>query len=547
MARTGFHSRFTFGERGMSPVGRVTLTTFVLAFGLLLTGAGLLFGARAVQSALDPTDALYRVARPAPADGPVVRGPVTVTADTAPRALCHVQHQHYVSGKNGGWRTDWRGNVFRGASVEHRGRTYSLEVDGYLTAFEPSRTRVAPDGLRLWTPRFRSLPGGGRVVEQCLSPGERVFIEACRQPGRPWVLSDCPDYPMRLTQGDNGSGQPRVDARANALAAQVSGGALGVLALLLWAWFLVRSRPLSEALRRRAGVRKAKFPAAVVAGAVSAPICFAVAQGIVVGGVDRESAWDYFQGGYTFGVAVVSFALALAYLVYARRRALDEAIRPVVDAPTVRVCDARGGVVELAVTVPPDAPTVVGPVSGRPHAWVRVVVDEVVQHGKQMLTQRAAAWSSAPSVPVRDASGVGALEMNHAELDLRARVVTVKHGSKPELLAAVARVTGARLHPASTHLRWIIEEGFVDPGESLYALGDCRRVEDPKAAASYRADATLPVVGGQRGAELVVHAGDERSLLSSLRRERVLLDLVGAAFVGLAASLAAVLAALASR
>ncbi len=545
MARTGFHSRFTFGEKGMGPGGRVALTLVALFFGLILVGVGLFLGARAVKASLDPSDALFRLSRPASGEGPTLRGTVTVQAPE--RAFCHVQHQHYVSGKNGGWRTDWRGNVFRGTTVLHGGRSYALEVEGYTTTFEPSRTHVVPDGARVWGPRFESLPGGGRVVEQCLIPGERVFIEACRLPGRAWALGDCPSYPMRLTQGDGGSGQPRVDARANRLAAQLSGGALAALALLLWGWFLVRSRPLSEALRRRAGVAEAEFPVAVVSAAVGLPVAFAIAQGFIVGGASEDSSWDYFQGGYTFGAAVVCFALAVAYLVYARRRSLDVAMRPVRDAPTGRLADARGGVVELAVTVAPDSPVVVGPVSGRPHAWLRVVVDEVIQNGKQVHVRRAAAWCSSPGIPVRDASGAGVLDVTHAEFDLRARVATVKHGRRHDLLGGVSRLTGAALRPSGNHLRWIIEEGFVDPGESLYALGDCRRVEDPSAAASYRADATRPVVGGGRGAKLIVHAGDERSLLASLRRERALLDLVGAAFVGLAASLSAVLLALASR
>ena len=85
---------------------------------------------------------------------------------------------------------------------------------------------------------------------------------------------------------------------------------------------------------------------------------------------------------------------------------------------------------------------------------------------------------------------------------------------------------------------------MLDPGEALYVLGQCRRVEDPKAAGSYRADSTMAVVGGDSNDRIIVHAGDERSLLRSIGLERTYLDLLTAALAGVAVSQLAIMAAL---
>lgn len=547
MARTGFHSRFTIGDNGMTPFGRAALTLLLMAFAIPVAIVGASYGVNAVGAVLDPSDELYRLTRRPPAGSSIVRGTATVATDMPARAFCHVTHEYYRSGKNGGWRTDWHGNVWSGGAVLFEGRRFELNVVGYDSAFSPARTRVVPDGYAVWAPRFDSLPQGGRVTEQCLSPGERVFVEGCRQSDRAWVLGRCAHYGLTITQGDNGSGQARIDGRAGQLAVWFSAGAFALLMVFGYAWFIVRARPLSAALDRREGHRPKKLSSVLIGAVFGVPICFLATQLVVSSAEPGSSAWSYFQIGYTFGASGVAVAILLAVLVYRRRQSLRRALQPVLDAPTVALSKAFAGVVELAVTVPESVATVAGPVSRIPHAWMRFQVQEIRQVGKNRLAYPVFTSVTSPELPICDASGTGALDTAHADFDLRADVLVVKPGKHEEVLQAITALTRFRFERSANHVFWVIEESYVDRGENLYVLGECRRIEDPSAEGTYRMAGTLPVVGGRSESPLIVHAGTERTLLASLRRERTLLDLMFVTIVGLAGGLAAVLIAIAAR
>jgi hypothetical protein len=539
MARTGFRSRFMLGGRNTTPSGRRLLTLFGLIFGLSLAVGGTVAGLRGLREVLDPSATMYRLRRvsgAAQASG-VVRYAERVRAlDDGRPPLCEVVHEHYVSGKNGGWRVDTRWTRSAGATLDNNARI----VAGEALRFDPLDLLVVPDDDEAW---FRGVladvPPGGRLRAHCVAPGQPVFFEGCATPTG--ALGACNGVPLTITTGD-GTAQPRIDAHASAVAGELTGGAAALVLALAYLWWIVRARPLAEALLRRAGPVPTFAAWPLVLGVGGGALLAIIAQGVVVSSAPAGSALSRGRPGYLIGLVVCAVATILAVVVRHRRQSLERAMAPVREAETVPLRDARGGVVELAVRVRDDGAPVTGVLDARPHAWVDVRVEETCAQGKQQITRLAARKYWPARIPVKDASGDGLVDPTHVELDLRSTVKVFKQGDA--LGEALARTPIGKLKPGAAHLHWTVEESVLDPGESLYVLGQCRRIEDPKAAGSYRADSTMAVVGGDPEQRLIVHAGDERSLLRSLGRERTYLDLLTAALLGTAASLALTMLAL---
>jgi len=277
---------------------------------------------------------------------------------------------------------------------------------------------------------------------------------------------------------------------------------------------------------------------------VALTLVLALAQGVVVWTAATGSAASRGRPGYVFGLLACATAALFALAVRHRRQNLERAMAPVREAQTVPLRDARGGVVELAVSVRDDGAPAAGVLDARPHAWVEVRVEETVAVGKQQVTQLVARKYWPALIPVSDASGSGLIDPSHAEVDLRSTVKTYKQGSSVELARTLAQSPIGTLNPSAGHLRWTVEQSVLDPGESLYVLGPCRRIEDPKAASSYRMDSTMAAVGGTAADRIILHAGDERSLLRSIGLERTYLDLLTAALAGVALSQLAIMLAL---
>jgi hypothetical protein len=94
-----------------------------------------------------------------------------------------------------------------------------------------------------------------------------------------------------------------------------------------------------------------------------------------------------------------------------------------------------------------------------------------------------------------------------------------------------------RANPNKPYSSCELEERFLDAGEMLYVLGRVERRAPVAASGSYRSPEDVPIVGGSPDRPLIVHAGTEQSLLRTLRRERLYLDLTLAAFVTVASAL----------
>lgn len=543
MARTGFGSRFLLGQRNVGLAGRVLLTIFAGAFALGFCGGGLVTAARALREVLDPGAPMYRLHFTTEAYG-LHHSNVHLRSDTL-RAqsderppLCRVQHEHYVSGKNGGWRIDARWRRSAGAVVEAQGLSI---LPGEPVVFDPFDPLVVGPADEAW---FRTVladvPPGGRLRAHCVANGETVFVEGCTHG---MVLTSCAAEALTITTGD-GTAQPRIDAHASAIAGRLAFGASALVAVLTYLWYVMRARPLADALLRRAGPVRPFSAWPQVAGIATLTAFTALAQGVVVWTASAGSAASRGRPGYVFATLVCAASAVLALAVRHRRQNLNRAMAPVQEAETVPLREARGGVVELAVRVRDVGETVAGVLDAKPHAWVELRVEETCVRGKQQVTRLAARRFWPALIPVSDASGNGLLDPTHAELDLRSTVKTLKHDSGSALAMALAQSPIGPLKPADGHLHWTVEQSVLDPGEALYVLGQCRRVEDPKAAGSYRMDSTMAAVGGTKADRIIVHAGNERSLLRSIGLERSYLNLLTAALAGVAASLLVTMLAL---
>ncbi|MDO9016441.1 MAG: hypothetical protein Q8S73_45470 [Deltaproteobacteria bacterium] len=541
MARTGFGSRLLLGQRSTGLLGRALLTFFVLSFGLGIAAWGAVSGVKGLREALDPSSALYRLRHLSSSvqSAGTLRFSATVHASEGDRPpLCEVVHEHYVSGKNGGWRRDASWFRSAGATVDHG----ALRVRAHEPAvFDPLDMLVVPADREPW---FRTVladvPLGGRLRAHCIAHGETVFLEGCVEGG---FLTGCGVTPLTVTTGD-GTAQPRIDAHASAVAGRLAGGAAALVAALAWLWYVLRARPLADALLRRAGpvLPFAAWPQ--VFGVAGAALLCAIVQVANITSSPAGSALSRGRPGYLFGLVVCAVAGVLVVVVRHRRRNLDRAMAPVREAETVPLRDARGGVVELAVRVRDGGAPATGLLDKRPHAWVELRVEETIAVGKTQVTRLVAREYWPARIPVVDASGDGLIDPKHAEVDLRSSVTTFKEGSISAVARALAASPVGPLRPSATHLRWSVEESVLDPGETLYVLGQCRRIEDPKAAGSYRADSTMAIVGGGPEDRIILHAGDERSLLRSIGLEGGYLDLLTAALAGVAVSLAATMVAL---
>jgi hypothetical protein len=85
---------------------------------------------------------------------------------------------------------------------------------------------------------------------------------------------------------------------------------------------------------------------------------------------------------------------------------------------------------------------------------------------------------------------------------------------------------------------YVVEEQFIDPGEELFVIGQVQQVQpDSTVQVGYRQQPTVPVISGSSSSPLVIYSGNERTLLASLRREKLYLRFITAAGAALAAGL----------
>lgn len=536
--RTGIRSRFLFVPATGSRLASVFLALFLVFVVLSIAGVLGALALHGAELALSPTSVLRRLSAGGAGARYAGHEPVAGSfTGFAEPPVCNVEHEHYVSGKNGGWRVDQIFWLADGATF-HTDDGRAWEVDRLALRFDPPDKRVADASLEsTFRERTSGMYEGGRVVSVCARTGERLFLDACLIEGTQ-RLGRCADGdPSTITLGD-GSARRRVRSHASDAAAQLAVG-LGLLAAIaLYLRHAARAGALVAALRAWSDAPPAPSRKRAYVGLGLGAL--AVWGALLLRVITAEGGSPY-VAGYALGASAIAGALAAALHLWDRRALLALAMQPAERAETVRLARVGDGPAELAVRVRNDAPTVTL-ADGSAHAYVRVSVTRMVQAGRNVVAVplRTASWPA--RVPVEDPTGNGVLDLTGADIDLRARSRALSGAAAEALLQAYARTPfGGFAASASPYVALVVEESFVDPGEHLYVLGKVARIEDPDAQSTYRDMATVPVVGSPDPARLVVFAGDERALLSRLAREK---NVAAAAAYGLVAASGALLALL---
>lgn len=536
--RTGARYRFRVPTPGSGRAVNYLVNAFVALFAVAMLLVAAASGVSTLRDAAAREGVLRRLIRP-PSSDDIARGrnwgPARVrTGDHGP--VCYVERQHYVSGKNGGWRTDasaWLGSA---PTLDLGAARYALDLPS--ARFDPLDPWVTYDEAR-YRAAINFLPGG-RLRHQCIDDGGVLFADVCVGAGGR-TAACAREERTTLTLG---SGLPT--ARVRLHASNAAGGlALTTLAfalLALYGWRAVRVGPIVDTLAAWTPVPPSSRGlffwglGVFTATALVAWICLS----------EEQASAPRYVFGYAFAnVVLVAIAVGLR-LAYDRGRKLLRAVAPIEAAETARLARVGEGHVELVTRVAADAPTVNFP-GLPPCAFLRVDMKRHVMVGRSRRTEpvRVVGWPA--QVPIEDPSGAGVLETYAASFDLRARFLTVAGDAARTLLAQLAATPFGRPDIGAVEgLSLELEVSYLEPGESVYLLGGVQRIIAPRADASYRTMESRPVVADDQG-RLVVHAGHEATLLGALHRERWYLIAAGGVVAATSASLVAACAWLFSR
>jgi hypothetical protein len=527
--RSGALSRFLIyrSPEFWAPRGELFAFNILMGFAPVLAAvAGCsAVGVAAVRRVVDPRDPLHQLAAPA-ADDEAQRGVIRAGGRLRDGRVCVIVHEH---SRDRAWHEDWR-DVEGSPEIETTDGA-RLTVTWENATFEPALALHASDRESALRSLHRMsgvhpIPEGGRVRELCLPEGQPVFVDGCdtRAPidvalsiasgaAEPPLVGDCPKpgRPLVITAGD-GTARPRIAMRAASLAARVSLLGVPVLLLALYAWRLAGARPIADALVKR--LRRPQLPlvepVALFLTPIIVPLVLLIAlfarpslAGNAVAPPDRY--------GYAAVVLVVLLLLAAVARMLDRVRALGAAAASVRDAADRRLDRAREGEAMIFdAEVDPAAPTSPGALTRGAHAHWVVAVTRVFQAGRNSASEPGPRHDGPMLVPVRNAGGAAFLDLTHATVDLRARLLR-RRGAR--LRGEAARLAG-KIDPASVYL---FEERFLDPGEPVHVEGRVLRF------AAGPSGAPIPVIGGTPGDPAVVHAGSRTSLLHGLRVERAVL------------------------
>lgn len=505
---------FQFASRSLAPAGTTALG-LLFRWWLLLGAVGLLGLALLLPG--DGEEGLRALSHTArnPTAAELAQGHrwFAATLQRTTRSVppwCVVIHEHYVSGKNGGWREDdrWTFETDSRVTLPEGGEAMLGVHRAHVV--EPQWVRVSPEHEREWRGRAPSLAYGGRLRETCAEPEAPVWVDGCLSAPRapvsgdpPVVLGDCGAQRLELTLGASAPQRAR-DAFAHDVLARVTRILAAALVVLL-SLSAVRSRAslsTRAALlkftpqRSRRRYRVAGFAMLLVACvyAVLSWVAYSASDG-----VSRQAYWLGF-----LGVAGVCFVLEE---FRAQGAALRRALAPVLRLPTVPLMQASGNRVEVAVRVARDAPVHTGRLSGKPRAWSSLEIVARWNEGKvarsQVLCDQRAPQEG---IPVEDESGRGVLELQRGSLDVRVVECTVRASRAPDWVKAL--VPSALSLPDAT---LVLREHYLEPGEELYLLGHVVQEVSP-GEVGYRSEAHRPRFSAKNAEELLVYAGNEGGL-----------------------------------
>ncbi|MFT3768554.1 MAG: hypothetical protein QM820_24170 [Minicystis sp.] len=417
-----------------------------------------------------------------------------------------------------------------------------VAIDWSRTRWEPAITlldtrRAAAVRERVIAEGIPHIPVGGRIRERCVREGDPIFVEGCEHydigPSVTRTVGACADAPLVITPGD-GTARSRIAELSASLAGRASLLGAAAMLVLLYLWRLCGARAFADAIGRR--VRRPQLPLVEPVALVLAPFFVPGALALALY-APRFSTNPAVVDRYGFvGACFVAMAsLVAAVRMIDRRRALG-ALDAVVRAAAAKPLDrARGGeALALDAEIDPGAPKSSAPLAGKPHAHWLVSATRVFKSGSNHSSEPAGEQRGPMLVPLRSEHGAAILDLTHATVDLRARLLRVR-GRR--LRAHLARLLAGAPEPSSIY---VFEERFLDPGEPVHVIGRVQRFENVSGRA-------VPVIGGVPGDVAIVHAGTRRSLLRGLAVERGYLAVAAPIGLGISVAVAALSAYLASR
>jgi hypothetical protein len=390
------------------------------------------------------------------------------------------------------------------------------------------------------------------VLEGCLRPGDRLFLDVLANPKASAVI----------TPGD-GTPRLRLAQLAPRHAAKVSLLGFAVLMVLVALWRVLSARPFVAALEKR-------LPRPLVPLAARDALFALAALPFVLFGwlwlasdvLAIDGAVDVHRGSWA-GVCFVAVAALIVAARMSDRRALVAAAAALVQGPPVAMGEPErvpqpppvatgspnpppaptldkareGEVFAVDAVVDPAAAVSPSPITAGPRAHWAVAVTRIYRSGMNYSSEPARPLDGPRIVPIRAKGGAALLDLTHVAPDLRAiRRVVRPHALRRE---RYRDIVGQAWTAGSTY---VLEERFLERGEPVHVIGRVLRFEATDGPAG-----RLPVLGGTATEPLVIHAGTRRTLLRGIVVERAFLSAAIPLCLSVTLSIAAVSAWLGSR
>lgn len=438
--------------------------------------------------------------------------------DARNHVVCDVQSQYWKSGKNGGWREEYRQSFQAGYPTVTLEDGRVLEIGGENTRFEPYVG--TPTGAREKRYRQNGLGfRGPRLFEQCLQSGE-IFVDGCVNADGTRIVPCSDRETLWLTAGKR---RLRLAEHVKRPAIALAVFAVGLLLLIVLLAKQTRGRSSEAGIGLAVGLAPRGLGGVRVSvgnGELKRWLRYAPALALpaMVALLCNVSACP----SPLFWASLALLPLALGPLEpVAQLRKLHTLLRTVLDRPTSALATAEGDTVELAVRVAPNAPTLLAPLSKRRAAHVSLQVWERVirSSGRNKTVVFEFVYAGiffGDTLLIEDESGGGSLELGEAILDFTAGESIATSSEYSRELRERTGMTGGD---------FLVRESLLEPGDPLFVIGPVRRTLDAASEGrfAYRAAPTKARVSPAEGpgdpAErhpLFVHAGTERSLLDAI-------------------------------
>ena len=525
-------------------VGRGVGWHFLFLVCILGVGVALLSGGlRALASVVDRNDAVYARSTDQFVEE-AATGPFRSRVELA-SPYCEVLRGEWRKGSKG--KSVWRSLETRSllaTVVDARGmqlRVSWFDVGPYRRTFDEVSEKS------LWASRAGLKSTEGVVRVWCLPEHTVGYLIGRYERTKSGVVVRGERMNAARMLVHSKTDQPLRDARAATLLWRVSLLAVPIFALLAAVVLACEGRPEIDVLGARA-------PSSAVPAETRRRVTLlwivplvALFLGMLI---HLFAGWDRDEVARGSLVVPVAVATVLGYgvgrLARARHR-IGAAMEPILRTRASELGHLMSSVVEVECTIASPEPLVQGPITNKPRAFFttavwRIRTHEVVTKKGSKTTVRTvsqqAAIPSHLSIAVTDPTGTAVLNIEHALLLTPARRKVYRR-----LPPALWQITVDELGlPKDGVTHHVIEEQYIEPGATLYVLGNVldQTSDRSRASGPYRDVSLISTLGGSETTPLLVYVGKERGLIASLKRMRIACDVAVVSALGLYVGLAAI-------